>query len=145
MGLATRLVAWAEETIEETLTFYRCPDSTTNTSRAPTCWSASTRRSGAGPTSSESSPTPPHAAASSERLPSKPTRTGSKHTATSTWTTSKSTKKPSSAKPPSPKPLQNLTHTILGGPKRCLVASPYEADTRPDSEDRGRLTAPRQA
>jgi hypothetical protein len=38
-----------------------------------------------------------------------------------------------------------MRRPALGGPKRCLVASPYEADTRLDSEDRGRLIAPRQA
>src|SRR3954451_7981633 len=107
-----RLVAWAEETIEETFTFYRLPRQHHKHLKSTNMLERLNEEIRRRTYVSESSPTPPHAAASSERLPSKPTRTGLKHTATSTWIISKSTKKPSSAKPPSPKPLQNLTHTI---------------------------------
>lgn len=60
---------------------------TTNTSRAPTCSSASTRRSSAAPGSCASFPTPKAAFASSAPSPSRATRTGSRPAATSTWTT----------------------------------------------------------
>ena len=41
-----KLVGWVEETIDETLTFYRLPRQHHKHLKAPTCWSASTRRSG---------------------------------------------------------------------------------------------------
>ena len=48
-GKYPKLTGWVEENIDETLTFYPCPAITTSTSNRPTCWSASTRRSGAAP------------------------------------------------------------------------------------------------
>lgn len=83
-----RLVAWVEETIEETLTFYRLPRQHHKHLKSTNMleWSASTRRSNGGPTSSASSPTRPHAAGSSEPWPSKPMKTGWRLIATSTWT-----------------------------------------------------------
>ena len=61
-----KLVGWVEETIEETSPSTGSPASTISISRAPTCWSASTRRSNAGPTLSASSPTLRPVCASSE-------------------------------------------------------------------------------
>ena len=61
-----------------------CRASTISISRAQTCSNASTKRSSAAPTSCASSPTPRPAYAWSEPSPSKPTKTGSKPTATST-------------------------------------------------------------
>ena len=60
-----------------------CLSSTISISRAPTCSNASTRRSGGEPMSCASSQTQTPADASSEPLPSKLTRTGSRPTATS--------------------------------------------------------------
>ena len=48
---------WVEETIEETLTFYRLPRQHHKHLKAPTCSNASTRRSGGEPMSCASSPT----------------------------------------------------------------------------------------
>ena len=76
--------AWVEETIEETLTFYRLPRQTISISRAPTYSNVSTKRSGGEPTSCASSQTQTHAAASSERWLSRPTKTGSRRTDIST-------------------------------------------------------------
>ena len=93
-----------------------CRASTTSISRAPTCSSASTRRSGDAPTWCGSSPMPPHAAGWCGPWRSRRTRTGSRPTATSTWTTSRSTRKPLSrsrlASLIGRPALQNLTHTI---------------------------------
>ncbi len=79
-----KLVSWVEETIEETLTFYRLPRQHHKHPRAPTCSNASTRRSGGEPTSCASSPIQTPAAALFAPWPSKPMRTGSRPTATST-------------------------------------------------------------
>ena len=52
-----RLVAWVEETIEETPSpSTGCRASIISISKVPTCWNASTRRSGDEPMSCESSP-----------------------------------------------------------------------------------------
>ena len=51
-----KLCAWVEENIEETLTFYRLPESITNISKAPICLSGLTRSSSAEPMSFESFP-----------------------------------------------------------------------------------------
>lgn len=94
-----RLTSWVEETIEQTLTFFVCRASITSTSRAPTCWNASTRKSAAEPTSCASFPIPRAAYASSAPSPSKPTKTGWRPIATSTWTTCESTRNSHSVKP----------------------------------------------
>ena len=53
-----RLVAWVEETIEGRSPSTGCRAGIISISKAPTCWNASTRRSGDEPMSCESSPTP---------------------------------------------------------------------------------------
>src|SRR3546814_11867929 len=57
------------------------------------------RKSGGEPMSCGYSPTPPAACAWSAHSPSKPTKTGSKPTATSIWTNCASSRKPNYAKP----------------------------------------------
>src|SRR3546814_9110776 len=57
------------------------------------------RKSGGEPMSCGYSPTPPAACAWSAHSPSKPTKTGSKPTATSIWTNCASRRKPNYAKP----------------------------------------------
>src|SRR3546814_5601017 len=57
------------------------------------------RKSGGEPMSCGYSPTPPAACAWSAHSPSKPTKTGSKPTATSIWTHCASRRKPNYAKP----------------------------------------------
>src|SRR3546814_7279153 len=57
------------------------------------------RKSGGEPMSCRDSPTPPAACAWSAHSPSKPTKTGSKPTATSLWTNCASRRKPNYAKP----------------------------------------------
>src|SRR3546814_16768026 len=57
------------------------------------------RKSGGEPMSCGYSPTPPAACAWSANSPSKPTKTGSKPTATSIWTNCASRRKPNYAKP----------------------------------------------
>src|SRR3546814_583763 len=71
----------------------------TNTRKAPTCSNASMRKSGGEPMSVGYSPTPPAACAWSAHSPSKPTKTGSKPTATAIWTNCASRRKPNDAKP----------------------------------------------
>src|SRR3546814_242592 len=72
------------------------------------------RKSGGEPMSCGYSPTPPAACAWSAHSPSKPTKTGSKPTATSIWTNCASSRKPQYATPHDPphaRHYADITHT----------------------------------
>ena len=118
-GKYSKLTGWVEENIEETLTpafralFIGCRGSTISTSNRPTCWSASTKRSGAAPTSCASSPMARVACGWYGRSPSKPTRTGSSSIVTSTWTICASTRRRRCAVRPDPRPVQPSTVLAL--------------------------------
>ena len=95
-----KLTDWAEETHRgDASPSSGCRASITNISKAPTCSNASTRKSGGEPMSCASSRSAAAACASSGRWPSRPTKTGWRPTATSTWTTCASTKSSNYAKP----------------------------------------------
>ena len=97
-----RLVAWVEEKIEETLTFYRLPRQHHKHLKSTNMLERLNEEIKRRTYVVRIFPNAAYAAAWCGRSPSRPTRTGWRPTATSTWTTSRSTRKASSAKPHSP-------------------------------------------
>src|ERR1700757_2353085 len=127
-GKYSKLTGWVEDNIDETLTpafagagsFTGCRGSTISTSSRPTCWSASTRRSGAAPRLCASSPIARAACGWCGHWRSRPTRTGSSNIATSTWTICASTRRRHCDVRPDPRPVQPsavlaLSRTLRAG------------------------------
>ncbi|SCM76430.1 transposase (fragment) [uncultured Pleomorphomonas sp.] len=98
-GKYPRLTGWAEETIEQILTFFHLPRQHQQYLKSTTCSNASTRKSAAETTSCVSSQIPRAACASSGHLPSKPMKTGWRPSDRSTWTTSESTRSSNCERP----------------------------------------------
>ncbi|WP_425276984.1 transposase [Sinorhizobium meliloti] len=94
-----RLTSWVEETIEQTLTFFRLPRQHHKHLKSTNMLERLNEEIRRRTFACASFPIPRAAYASSARSPSKPTKTGWRPIATSTWTTCESTRNSHSVKP----------------------------------------------
>src|SRR3546814_19175464 len=99
------------------------------------------RKFGGEPMSCGYSPTPPAACAWSAHSPSKPTKTGSKPTATSIWTNCASRRKPNYAKPHDQhhdRQFAELHAHNPPSPKHTQTRTPSPCTTPPDTQQQTR-------